>query len=319
MLKHIFLLPRLLLVGAVLLGSGTLFAQELPRGAFIVRPAKTELNLSPGESKVAPLSLFNGTESPLHVEVSFEDIAPKVQRSFDDDATALLGEEAGKYPLRELLQTPRSSFDVLSGKEVVVPITVTTPKNREAGGRYGSVIFTFSPILSSSREGNANVALNSRVATLFYVRVNGEVKEEGKLAAFGLFNNALFAPSPREGAPLRFQVAYENTGTVHVNPYGRLTTRSILGKEEMLIVAPFAVLPEATRMLEVDLASLLRPGYYTAHLELNRGYGNIVDEKEVSFWIIPSLKQALLGLVALILLGWLLKRSIRLSRHWVKQ
>lgn len=323
MSKHFFRMRCLIVAGILawaMAAPYTSFAQEAdpPLGVFVVRPAKTEVNIAPGETKIRQITLSNGTPAPLRVKITFEDMAPLTQGTAQDDPIQLLRTQSGRYSLRELLAAPRMEFDILSGKEVTVPIAVRIPKDAGPGGRFGSVLFTFSPVLPDPSLQYANVSLESRIATLFYVRVEGEVLEEGKLAAFGLFNNKKITSSPRPDAPLRFQVAYENTGTVHLNPYGRLTITPLFGKTETVIIAPFAVLPDATFMLEVNVLHPLFPGYYRAHLELNRGYGNIVDKVQVGFWVASSFKQFLLFLVGIIVLGWFVKRSLQLSRHLVR-
>lgn len=300
--------------------SGAVSAQEhiVPGGLFIVQPAKTELRVYPGEEKMATVTLSNGTDAPLNVSVSFEDFRAEPQQSSLDDPIQLLGDARGERSLLGMLAVPKKSFDVLSGRSVSVPIEVDIPRGTEPGGRYGAVVFTFKPALAGEAQNGANIAFEQRIATLFYVRVEGAVREEGALSAFGVFNNERFVPAPQPERPLRFQVAYENTGTVHLDPYGRITLTSLWGTKETVVVEPWAVLPGATRMLEVDLFSTLYPGFYRAHLELNRGYGNIVDEKEVSFWVVPSLMQMLLFVVMLAVLATILWRSFRLSRHFLK-
>lgn len=289
-----------------------------PSGAVVVRPAKVEVLILPGEEKQFIIKVGNGTLTPLHVEASFEDVAPNVQTSAVDDPVKLLPSGEGAASLHELLTMPRASFDILTGKEVEVPVTIRIPGNAEPGGRYGSVVFRFSPVSRMDSAG-ANVSLESRIATLFYVRILGDVKEEGKLVAFGLFNNAKTTMSPSPSSPLRLQVAYENSGAVHLDPYGRITLHSILGemfgKTHILPIDPWAVLPGATRMREIDMIKSLYPGYYTLHLEQNRGYENIVDERDVRFWVLPNVTQTFIGTLILILLFFLLRKSLRLSRH----
>jgi hypothetical protein len=306
-----------LLLGVAML-PGIASAQAAPpaNGAVVVRPAKTEVLILPGEQQQVMIRVGNSTPAPLHVEASFEDIAPNAQTSAVDDPVKLLDEGSGVYSLKDLLSIPQTSFDVLTGKEVEVPITIRIPKNAEPGGRYGSVIFRFSPLVPSGGAG-ANVALESRIASLIYVRILGDVNEEGKLVAFGLFNNAKTAMSPSLDVPLRMQVAYENTGAVHINPYGRIVISGMLGKAHVLPIDPWAVLPGATRMREIDMTEPLTPGYYTAHLELNRGYEDIIDERKVSFWVLPNKEQTFIGLILLIGLLLLLRTSLRLSRHSV--
>ncbi len=293
------------------------FAAETPAGAFVVRPAKVELEIAPGTSALRTLSLTNSTALPLRVSVSFEDVASRTQASATDDPIVLLGANGGAYPLRTLVRTPTDSLIILSGQTIGVPVTVDIPKDATPGGHYGSVVFTFTPIFSSGAVPNESVAVESRLATLFYVRVSGNAKEEGSLLEFGLFNNAKTTPAPTSEHPLRFQVAFMNTGNVHLNPYGRISLTSFFSKDEEVIIDPWVVLPSGTRMREIDFHGDLRMGYYTAHLEQNRGYQDIIDTREVHFFVLPSLLQALLMSVGLLLFVFIIRRSLLLSRHTI--
>lgn len=300
-------------------GIGTALAEgDMTTGTFVIRPAKVELTINPGQETVTMLTLSNGTALPLSVTASYEDVAPVAQQSPADESVVLLGKNGGAYPLKDLFSTPKKSFDLLSGEEVQVPISVKVPEGVEAGGRYGSVVFTFTPVLKSGLPQAANIAIESRIATLFFVRVLGNTKEEGSLRAFGLFNNAKTSSIPSEENPLRFHFTYENSGSVHTNPYGRLTLVPLFGDTKTIIIDPQAVLPGATRMREVEVRDNLSVGFYRAHLELNRGYGDIVDEDEVSFWIMPGALGLLLIFLGVIFVVWLLRRSLSLSRHAVR-
>ena len=306
----------LLLFGVAACTAIAYGATTLPGGALIVRPAKTEVTMSPGEEKQVMIRVANGTPAPIHVETSFEDVAPNTQRSAVDDPIRLLNGAKGDNSLKDILVTPKQAFDVLSAREMEIPITIHIPKNASPGGRYGAVVFQFAPIAPSG-DHPTSVSVQSRIAALFFVRVSGEVKEEGKLVAFGLFNNAKTTPSPTADMPLRMQVAYENTGAVHLDPYGRVTVSSLFGASFVLPIDPWSVLPHATRMREIDMTEALAPGYYTARLELNRGSKDIVDEREVGFWVLPSAQGDLFILLGLCAFIGLLRRSLRLSRNAV--
>lgn len=294
-------------------------AQEstIPSGTFSVQPAKVEFAVLPGESQTQNIQIANGTGLPLAVVVSYEDIAPKEQATALEEPVTLLGVEGGKYPLRELLSTPRRSFRLLSGETASVPVTVTIPRLATPGGHYGSVVFTFKPIYSSESSGPQNVAVESRLATLFFVRVAGEVKEEGELVKFGLFNEEKYLSQPGGDSPLHFQIAYANAGTVHLNPYGLLTVSPLLGGDVAVTIDPWVVLPGSTRMREVNVHDPLPPGFYTATLEQNRGYKDIIDVRTVTFWILPSIPQGFFVLLALFGFVWLIRRSLKLSKHFV--
>lgn len=290
-------------------------AETLPSGAFIIKPAKAELTLFPGESKTVILTLQNGTPSPLLVDVTFEDIAASTQTSSVDDPIKLLGADKGIYSLKDMLSSPKRNFDLLSGSELQVPVTITAPKDALPGGRYGSAVFSFAP--NQKNTGSpATVAIKSRLAAALYVRVGGSVKEEGSIVAFGLFNNDKTVPLPSAEKPLRFQMSYENKGDVHLDPYGQLSVRGMLS-EHTAVIDPWVVLPGATRMREIDVLDELSPGYYTARLDLNRGYQDIIDTKEVTFYVLPSGKETFVGVIIFLFIAWLIRRSLQLSRHSV--
>jgi hypothetical protein len=301
------------LVPSVAIGSEPAIAS----GAFVVRPAKLEIALPPGGTVTRMLTLSNGTALPLAVAVSFEDIAPQAQTSAVDDPIALLGTQTGTHSLKEFVSTKEKTLSILSGQTIEVPIVVRAPISASPAGHYGSVVLTFTPVLSLGASQRESVAIESRLATLFFVRIEGEVREEGKVVEFGLFNGAQTTRSPNEDTPLRFQVAYENTGSVHLNPYGRLSLKSMLGKTSTVVIDPWAVLPGGVRMREIDVHEPLSVGYHTATLEQNRGYKDIVDTYTVHFWVIPTIEQTILIVFGFILLSWLIRRSLSLSKHFV--
>ncbi len=307
----------LLFLSGIFTFPAAVFADVPPSGMFVVRPGKVELTMMPGETKVVNITLNNGTPFPLRVETSREDIAATTQVSPVDAPIALVSEGGGGSSINNFLTFGSAPLQLLSGKETIVPITIHIPESVEPGGRYGAVVFEFSQITSPDIHGAASVQVKNRIATTLYVRIAGNVKEEGKLVAFGLFNGAHYASLPSEANPIRFQVAYENTGRVHVNPYGRITVTSLFGGVHILPIDPWVVLPGATRMREIDLTDPLSPGYYTAHLEQNRGYKNIVDERDTYFWVLPSLMQVIFFITGLLVIVMLIRRSLKISRNSV--
>ncbi len=298
-------------------GVSPLYAQTLPSGAFIVSPVKQELSINPGETKVVTVTLSNGTQYPLTITPSYEDIEAGAQESATDEPIKLLGTQSSKNSLTGIITLPIKPFDLLSGKKIEVPVTIQVGKDIIPGGKYGSVVWAFKIAGVSGTSFPANVAVESRIASLFFVRVLGETRESGALVAFELFNNANTTPPPDSKNPLRFQVAFENTGNVHLNPYGRITVSGMLSNEKVLIIDPWVVLPNATRMREIDLFDGLLPGLYHAHLELNRGYDDVVDERDVTFWVMPTMLQWVIVVIVLTLLGLLIRRSLKISRHFV--
>jgi hypothetical protein len=250
-------------------------------GDFVVGPGKVELDIKPGESKTVNLLISNrmGDERVFNLDV--EDI-----RGSDDPETpvVLLGSDKGPYSLRDYVSFDQSSFDLPHATRAVVPVTISIPADAEPGGYYGSVLVSTAskPNDASGAEGAAHVI--SRIGVLFFVRVPGDVKEEGKMVQFDTTaGKHLFA-----SGPISFGISFQNTGNVHLNPYGEIRVKNIFGEEVGFVeVVPWFALPNSLRFREVVWNRDHLFGIYTAEARINRGYDNIVDTSSVTFVIVP--------------------------------
>jgi hypothetical protein len=259
-------------------------------GTITVSPARAEVTLAPGEEREVVLTIKNGTLSLLRVDVAFEDIAAEAQQGPQDSPVRLLGSDSGTS----------------------VSVRVAVPSEILPGGRYGSVVFRVSPTDSSL---GGEVAVESRIAVPLFVRIEGAVKEEGKLVAFGILNAERFLSSPDEDRPIRFHLSFLNSGDVYLNPHGTISISGFWGEPSHVLVDPYAVLPGSTRLREVFLTDTLPPGPYTATLSLARGYGEDIDTLAVQFFVLPGVITLALILLFVLFLGYLIWRSLRLSRN----
>jgi len=269
-------------------------------GDIVVGPGKTELWLSPGDTVVREILISNRSGGPRIINISVED--------FQGSKTAggtieFLGGEKGPYSLIDYVKPELEKIILTHGQRLRLPITVSIPETAEPGGLYGAVM------ISASTEEEAEVVepdkagtkmkVITRVASLFFVRVKGEVFEAGVLHDFKADKQFY------EKGPVAFKILFENTGNVHLSPYGSIDIKNILGANiGQVDVDPWFVMPKSVRTREVKWNSNFLFGRYTAVLTLNRGYNDIVDTKEFSFWVIPW-KIVLIGVVGLILIIWL--------------
>lgn len=284
-------------------------------GVFTVRPAKVELVVAPGERVETAISVSNTTASPLVVSVGFEDVEPAANADVTSDPAKLLGEKRGSYSLRDWMASPREKYDVLTGEAVSIPISVTVPRDALPGGRYGAAVIVARPALDLASGGQENLAFETQVATLYFVRVLGDAKEEGALRKFGISGEKFVRQS--SGEPLEFFVSYENSGDVHLNPYGGIRISGMFGSERTVAIDPWAVYPKTTRTRDIVYPQALSPGFYRATLELNRGYGDVVDTASVRFAVVPSFRASILSFVLLLLVVLGVRRSLRISRNRV--
>lgn len=280
-------------------------------GDFIVGPGKMELFLSPGESTTRELTVTNRTGKALNVILDLEDFTGD-----NTGAAKLLGEERGPFTLKNYIKPEKPEFKLAHGEQVKMDINVDIPSNAEPGGLYGAVIVRAVPWLdakdsTTGSEVKGQVSVTSRLATLVFVRVKGDVKEEGRLKSFT--SDKKFYSS----APVNLNLNYENNGKVHLNAYGTIEISNLAGKKiDNIDIPPFFVMPGFSRIVPFAWDKELAFGRYTARLQLNRGYQDIVDEMSVNFWIIP-MRVLITGVSIVLLLSlfiWWFSSKFELKR-----
>ncbi len=313
MKKYICIFSALLLA----FGSVTHFAHavvfddlgEEVVGDFVVGPGKVELELEPGEEEVVTLLVSNRMGDDRVFKLEVEDVSG----SRDPELTVvLLGNDRGPHSLRDYITIDETSFELPHGKRARVPVVVRVPEDAEPGGYYGSVLVSTAS-KSVDGEAPAGTQIVSRIGSLFFVRVPGEAAVSGSLLKFDTLKDSTFFTK----GPIDFGLTYENTGSVHVNPYGEISIKNILGEEiDVVEVTPWFALPSSVRFREVSWERMHMFGYYTAEARINRGYDDIIDTKSVSFYVIPlvPLAWALGALVVIVMAIRFMRNRFELRR-----
>jgi len=271
---------------------------------FVVGPGKFEMELKPGDTRTTNMIVTNRLGKTKTFQVQIEDF----QGSRDPLQTViLLDNERGPYSLKDYINIPVKTFSIGQAERVTIPVTVHIPTDAPPGGLYGSVVVSTvsDPVDQSLTEENSTgrSPVITRIGSLFFIKVAGEVREDGKLTDFRLRDDTKVLSS----GPVNFQMLYENNGTIHESPYGIISVRNMLGSEvAYLELEPWFALPNSLRLREVVWNSPFLIGKYIATAEINRGYDNIVDTMEVSFWVIPW-KVAVIIFVALVIIILLIR------------
>jgi len=264
--------------------SSFVFALEIEntdqpiRNDFVVSPGKIEVWLEPGSSTVREFTITNRTGKNASFKIEIEDM--KGSRDVEKPVV-LLGGEKGPYSLKDYLEPEVSEFSLDHGQRVRFFFKISIPKDAEPGGKYGAVIVSKVPPPAETSNG-LEVSVAERIAVLIFVRVKGPVKEYGILKNFLTPKKIYIKPS----IPLK--IYFENNGNVHLNPYGIIKIKNLLGQTITEIeVPPFFSLPDSLKLREISWERKFLFGRYTAELFLNRGYQDIIDYKTVSFWVLP--------------------------------
>jgi hypothetical protein len=276
-------------------------------GDFVVGPGKTELTISPGTTKTVELLITNRTGVARTFSFEIEDATGSTN---PNQSVVLLGDDRGPYTLKDYITLPQMSFDLKHNERARVPVTISVPYDAEPGGRYGSVLVT--TVTKDAIKGDTNgtapaSAIISRVGSLFFLTVPGDTYTEGALQSFKTIpDKHLFTQGP-----LNFQLLFENKGDLHLNPYGEIRITNLLGEEVGFVeLDPWFALPKSLRSREVEWNRELLIGRYTATAHINRGYDDIVDTQQVTFWVLPvKLVAVVLGslFILFLLIGFVIR------------
>jgi len=271
-------------------------------GTITIGPGKTEILLSPGDTYNLEVTAANQSGMTKIIKFTAEDIAA----SIDPNATIdFLGNKKGPYSLKDYVIPEATELSLPTGQRVRMPVTITIPEDISPGGLYGAIMIAAenlpSEIPVEPDKAAAQVNIITRVGSLLFIRIKGDVLESGFLKEFKADKNIY------EAGPVSFNIIFENTGNVYLSPYGAIDIKDIFGRNiDQREVEPWFVLPKSDRAREIKWNNNFLFGKYTATLTLHRGYmnaGDVVDTKSFDFWVIPW-KIIGAGLLGLILIIW---------------
>lgn len=251
---------------------------------FVLSPGKFELSMNPGESRTFEISVANRLDNNRTFRIEIEDFTASNDLS---RGVELLGGATGPYTLKDYVEVGDDTFTIDLGARAIIPVTITLPDDAEPGGRYGSVLIsTVQKSGSDASTGSARPSspIVTRVGTLIFLTVLGDIDYSGSLKQFTLTNDKLWF----EEGPIDFSILYENTGTTHVSPYGELKIINLFGETVGFVeIDPWFALPNSLRLKQLSWDREVLFGRYTANLRLNRGYDDIIDESTLTFWVLP--------------------------------
>ncbi|MDD3006936.1 MAG: hypothetical protein PHX30_05170 [Candidatus Pacebacteria bacterium] len=283
---------------------------------FVLGPGKTDLVLEPGEKSVQQIAVTNRLGEDRDFTIEIEDFSG----SYDEDQTVVLfGEAKGPYSLKDYIKPEITEFSLKHGERILIPVEVNIPDDSEAGGLYASVLVSTVPSTTETKASAGQTRIISRLGTLFFVRVAGDVNESAKLESFKVSDTKY---GFYEKGPIPFEIALRNDGNIHIIPSGKIEITNLIGKKvgEVTVDKYFAM-PDSLRerVVKWESASLL--GKYTATLTLDKNYQQKPNESEkmaVSFWVIPW-KILLVALVSLLVLWRLLKFMLGKFKFEIKK
>jgi hypothetical protein len=282
---------------------------------FVLGPGKVDLVLEPGEKSTQQITVTNRLGQDMNFKVGVEDFSG----SYDTDQTiVLLGDKKGPYSMKDFIKPETTEFTLKHGERITIPVEIDIPKDTQPGGLYASVLVSTVPD-SKVAENQGQAKIISRLGTLYFVRVAGEVNEAGYLQNFKVTPpaNGFY-----EKGPIPFEIYYKNEGNVHLKPTGTIKIENMLGKkvgEVTINIDPnenYFVMPNSLRKMVKSWEGSFLIGKYTATLTMNSNYQLKAGDAQtmaVSFWIIPwkIILAVIVALIALVYLAHILKTRFK--------
>ena len=268
---------------------------------FVIGPGKAEIVVEPGDSANRELRVTSRIPGTTTFSLTVEDFTG----SDDPNQTVqLLGDQEGPYSLRDFVELPVQEFTLEFGERITLPINVNVPDDIEPGGRYGAIIVSNAPSRVADETEGAGAVIVSRLGSLFLVRVDGEINEDGQLTDFRISGDeSVYTDSH----PEQFEILFENNGSVHLVPYGLIEIKNLFGSVvDTIPVGAYFALPDSQRSQVIEWTDAPTMfGYYKAELNLSRGYDDLSDELSLGFWILPW-QPIVIGLLIIVLLAVLI-------------
>ena len=266
---------------------------------FVLAAGKVELWMNPGDKDTKEIMITNRLGKTMDFKVEISDF--KGSRNPEETVVYLEGEK-GPYSLKDYIKPEITEFTLAHGQRMILPVEVSIPPDATPGGLYGAILVSSHPPLTPAEiekeKAKGQIQLISRLASLFFIRVKGDVNENGFLKEFKTTKKYY------EEGPIPFEILFENNGNVHLLPYGIIEIYNTLNKKvDEIELNPWFSLPDSLRSRTVNWDRGFLFGKYKAVASVNRSYQDIIDQKSVEFWVIPW-KIILAGLAGLFLIIW---------------
>jgi hypothetical protein len=250
-----------------------------------ISPPITNLKMNPGEKWTSAIRLVNNSDTPVSANVELADFT-----SNEEGGVKLLppatGPEASSYALSQWIEINKDPVEIPAQAGVDIPFSIVVPENAEPCGHYGAILAGNKP---GGEIQGSGIKISSMLASLILLKVNGECAEHGSIREFSTDKNIYTAPQAD------FNLRFENTGNIHLQPQGEIKIYDMLGKEKGTIPINHdteygRVLPNSLREWKFSWTGgneLTGMGRYKAVLIL--GYGDKAREtadQTVYFWLI---------------------------------
>ncbi len=264
--------------------------------AIQLTPTSLEFELESGGTFISQdFNLFNPSKEDA------QELIIKVADFFVENETGryrILEEPHPRYSLSEWISIEPEKV-ILEPLEVQnLTITFSSPQSAESGGHYAMILIDSRESGSTREVEGVLVQPVGGVGAPLLATVPGDISWEGRLLEF-------LPISFKNTGPVEFKLRFQNQGTVHYRPSGKVEIFDFLNnKVGEAKIRPTRVFPQSIRRLETTWDRYLLIGKYRAKATLTHGEpGNEETETaEITFWAFPYKPAAVIVITIIIVI-----------------
>lgn len=250
-----------------------------------------------GQSQKGVVKIFNETKENLFLKASIE-----VFNTSGEEGSPVYLPESEKNDYLNWFKLEQDSILLKPNQIAIVPFEIDIPKEALPGGYYAVIFWETMP---EDNENPAQLNIKSKVGTLIFLKVNGDIKEQAEILDFLIYPPKKYYSD----FPLNFAARISNSGNVHLRPTIELEIRNKFGFSKTFKMNDGGkyILPGSVRRFELVWGEKNKTkdffsgflfglkneinnkslGKHTAILSVNFGAENKIFTKNVDFWFFP--------------------------------
>ncbi len=296
---------------SLLLSSFFFTSEVLAQGGLelSVTPTLFEMTADPGQVWKSQVKVINSNKYPLTVYAKSVNFAPQGEGGAGKFLPVFENFTEGKT-LAEWIEVSDEPITIKPESSQAIELLVEVPEDASPGGHFAAILVGTRPPEDKKK---MQISTSQIVTSLFFVRVAGEVIEDGSIREFRV--NERFVDAPHAEFSLRF----ENKGNVHVQPQGQIEITNMWGKDRGVVPinqkTHFGnVLPNSIRNFEFSWtgeSSFMDIGRYKAVATLAYGQDNRQFQTSITYFYVIPWKPILIFLAGLIFSVWFITRCIK--------
>ena len=303
----------MLLIGsiAVLFPASAIAQTSL---SLSVSPTVFQMTANPGQIWESSLRIINNNPYEITVFVDVTNFRPLGEQGASE-FIPINESDGAETTLAEWINVPSTAIIIPPEQTSEIPIIIELPEEVPPGGHYAAVLVGTRP--PETREDISKVETAQVVTSLVFLRVSGDVVEEGNIRTFRTLDSVVESPEAT------FELRFQNSGNVHLRPEGEITIFNMWGQERGVIPVNQKtlfgnVLSDSVRSFNFTWKGEWSPadiGLYSAEAVLAYGDEQInFATADTRFWVIPwrILLSIIVSLgIIIFLMVWLIKLYVR--------